>query len=81
MVNVKVKIGMFLLLISAIIYCSTLIAASIYSLVLVEGNIGWNSQYGIFGTSFREIGTIPLSISIILIISGLIFITFSIKRK
>ncbi|BDH60443.1 hypothetical protein MTP04_05730 [Lysinibacillus sp. PLM2] len=78
---IKVNIGLFLLLISAIIYGSILIAASIYSQVLVKGNIGWDTRYGVFGTSFREIGTIPLSISILLTLSGVVIIVLSIRKK
>jgi len=74
------KIGLILLLSGAIIYSSTLISASIYSQVLTQEGIGWNKQYGVFGTAIREIGTLPTIITILLGLAGLIFIVVSDKK-
>lgn len=72
--NDKKTIGLTLIISGAIIYGSTLIASSIYTKTLINSNMGWNNSHGIFGTAIREIGTIPIIISIILSIIGIIFI-------
>lgn len=68
-------IGLTLLLAGAIIYGSTLIAASVYSQTLVgtEGQ-GWSSKYGVFGTALIEMGIIPIVIAIVLGVVGIILI-------
>ncbi|WP_053217826.1 hypothetical protein [Virgibacillus senegalensis] len=68
----KTYIGLAFLLLSAIIYGSTLIAASNYSYVLLEN--GWNGQIGIFGTALKEVGTIPIIIAILLGVIGVVLI-------
>jgi len=64
-----------LLLSSAIIYGSALISASVYAQTLTgtDGQ-GWNTQHGVFGTALREVGTIPIIISVFLAILGMIFV-------
>lgn len=77
----KINIGLTLLLTSAIIYGSSLISASIYSLVLVgEGGEGWDSRYGVFGTALRKVGTLPVMIAVLLAITGIVLIVIQ-KRK
>lgn len=68
-----------MLLVSAIIYGSTLISASVYSQVLAER--GWDSRNGIFGTAIREVGTVSLTISILLGIVGVTLLVISIRKR
>jgi hypothetical protein len=72
-------IGLVILLLSAIIYGSTLISASIYSQVLADAS--WDSRYGIFGTALREIGTLPLWIATLSAIIGVSLIVITFKQK
>ncbi|RSL29013.1 hypothetical protein D7Z54_33495 [Salibacterium salarium] len=49
MMEIKnINIGLIFLLVSAIIYGSTLISTSIYSSILADTS--WDSRYGLFGT-------------------------------
>lgn len=75
------NIGLVLLLSSAIIYGSTLISASVYSLILggVNGQ-GWNTEYGVFGTAVREIGILPIIIAVLLAITGIVLLVLQEKR-
>lgn len=73
------NIGLTLLLLSVIIYGSTLISASVYSQVLADR--GWDNRYGIFGTALREVGTLPLTIAILLGIIGIVLIVISLKKN
>lgn len=70
-----------MLLSGAIIYGSTLISASIYSLTFggVAGQ-GWNGEHGIFGTALREMGTLPLIIAVLLAIAGIVLLVIQ-ERK
>jgi len=68
------NIGLVLLLSSAIIYSSTLISTSIYSQVIAQEGIGWDSQFDFFGIAFREVGIIPIIIAVLLAIVGLILV-------
>ncbi|GAA0430534.1 hypothetical protein GCM10008983_03680 [Lentibacillus halophilus] len=77
----KTNIGLILLLSSAIIYGSTLISASVYSKVLLNGSVGWDSRYGIFGTAIREVGSLSLIISVLLGIAGIVLIVMSLRNK
>ncbi|TYS17776.1 hypothetical protein FZC78_07910 [Rossellomorea vietnamensis] len=71
-----------LLILSAILYGSAIIAASVYSLVLSgDGGPGWSRVYGIFGTALIEVGAIPVTISIISCLIGLGLIGYSLKKK
>lgn len=71
-----------MLLSSAIIYGSSLISASIYSLVLGrEGGEGWDSRYGIFGTALRKVGTFPVMIAVLLAITGIVLIVIQKRKK
>jgi len=77
----KLYAGLALLLFSAIIYGSDLIAAAIYSHVLVKEGIGWSSDYGIYKSALREIGTLPITIAVLSGIIGIVLIYISLKRK
>ena len=67
---------------SALIYGSSLISASIYSQVLArDGGGGWDSRYGIFGTALREVGTFPITIATPLVIVGLFLVVKSIRNN
>lgn len=71
----NINIGLTLLLSSAIIYGSSLVSASIYSLVLSsEGGEGWDSRYGIFGTALIQVGTLPVMLAVLLAIAGIVLI-------
>ncbi|WP_238988273.1 phosphatase [Filibacter tadaridae] len=82
MIEIKnTNIGLILLSSSAIIYGSALISASIYSLSLggVDGQ-GWSTEYGIFGTALREVGTLPIIIAVLLAIVGIVLLVIQ-ERK
>lgn len=71
----NINIGLTLLLSSAIIYGSSLVSASIYSLVLSsESGEGWDTRYGIFGTALRQVGTLPVMLAVLLAIAGIVLI-------
>lgn len=74
------NVGLTILLMSAIIYGSALISASVYSQVLVMEGIGWDTRYGIFGTALKQVGIIPIMISILLGIVGVYFTVVSIRK-
>ena len=73
-------IGLTLLIASAIIYGASLIAASIYSQVLAQVVGEWDSRYGIFGTALREVGSVPLTIAILLGLLGGFLIVKSFRK-
>lgn len=82
MIEIKnTNIGLILLLSSAIIYGSALIATTIYSLTLggVNGQ-GWNTEYGIFGTALIKVGTLPSIIAVLLGIAGIVLLVIQ-ERK
>ena len=82
MIEIKnTNIGLILLLSSAIIYGSALISTSIYSLTLggVDGQ-GYYTEYGIFGTALREVGTLPLLIAVLLGIAGIVLLVIQERR-
>ncbi|MGM8366407.1 phosphatase [Virgibacillus sp. W0181] len=64
---------------SAIIYGSVLISASIYSQALAQTS--WEGEHGIFGTAIREVGTVPIIITVLLALAGVIFIVISMREK
>ncbi|MBT2757527.1 phosphatase [Mesobacillus foraminis] len=75
-------IGLTFLLSSSIIYGSTLISASVYSQVLAgTDGLGWDNRYGVYGTAFREIGTFPVILSILLGLIGVMLVVKSIRKK
>ncbi len=74
----KTLIGLAIFVSGAIVYGFTLIAASIYAQVLADTS--WDGRYGIFGTALREIGTAPLTVAIILGITGIYFMILSVKN-
>lgn len=74
-------VGLTFLLLSSIIYGSTLISASVYSLLLASVNgQGWDTRYGIFGTALREVGTLPIVLSILFGLIGLVIVVLSIRK-
>ncbi|MDX8344598.1 phosphatase [Rossellomorea sp. YZS02] len=75
-------IGLTCILISSILYGSTLIAAAIYSQVLggTDG-LGWSSEYGIFGTAMRDIGTVPLLLAVIVGVTGTMLIVMDLRGQ
>ena len=74
----RLLVGLTLLLSSAIIYGSTLISAAVYS--ENQKGFGWSSSYGLFGTAIREVGTVPIIISILTAITGLVFIVWTLRK-
>ncbi|MDR7002173.1 phosphatase [Neobacillus niacini] len=67
---------------SSIIYGSALISASVYSQGLAGNDgRGWDRRYGIFGTALREVGTLPIILSILLGLIGLSIVVTSIRKK
>lgn len=78
----NINIGLTLLLSSAIIYGSSLVSASIYSLVLGgDSGEGWDSRYGIYGTALRKVGTLPVIIAVLLAITGIVLIVIQKRKK
>lgn len=76
-----VNIGLTLLIVSAILYGSTLISASVYSQVLNSpGGGGWDSRYGVFKTALLQVGTLPLIIATLVAVVGMIFIVQSVRK-
>jgi hypothetical protein len=76
----NLNIGLAFLFFSVIIYGSVLLSAANYSKVLVQPGQSWDNRYGIFGTALREIGTLPITLSILFGIAGVFFIVLSIKK-
>ena len=75
-------IGLTCVLVSAILYGSTLIAAAIYSRLLGETDgLGWDSRYGIYGTALRDIGTIPLGLAVLTAVTGIALIVLSLRGE
>jgi hypothetical protein len=67
--------GLTCLVVGAILYGSALIAAAVYSYLLVEdGGLGWDFRYGVFGTALREIGTFPLVLAVLAGGTGIVLI-------
>ncbi|RHW38142.1 phosphatase [Neobacillus notoginsengisoli] len=78
----KINIGLILILVSSIIYGYALISASVYSHLLIGNqDLGWDRRYGVFGTALKEAGTIPIILSILLGLMGLMIGVKSIKTK
>nr|WP_157184162.1 phosphatase [Evansella cellulosilytica] len=76
----SLKIGLTIMVISAVLYAATLITASIYSIVLID--IGsWNSEFGLYGSALREVGTLPLTLAISFAVVGVYFIIIGITYK
>jgi len=47
---------------------------------LISEGIGWDSQYGVFGTAIREVGTLPIIIASLSGILGLILVIVSLRK-
>ncbi|MDR4938161.1 phosphatase [Rossellomorea marisflavi] len=77
----KLATGLVLILSSSVLYGSTLITAAIYSTVLSQEGFGWDSRYGVFGTAFWKVGTVPVVVSTILAVVGIGLTAFSFYRK
>ncbi|RIW31871.1 phosphatase [Bacillus salacetis] len=76
-----ITIGLVLLLSSAIMYSAALIAASVYSLVLTrDGGEGWSTEYGVYGTALREIGTLPIALAILFGLIGAGIVIDSVRK-
>jgi hypothetical protein len=75
----RLLVGLTLLLCSAIIYGATLISAAVYA--ENQKTFGWSSSYGLFGTALKELGTVPIIISILSAITGLLFIVDTLRKK
>jgi len=67
------NIGIVFLLVGAIIYGSTLIAASLY----IQEGIGTDFYYGVFKSSLRTVGTYPAILSVLV---GMIFLIIAMKK-
>jgi hypothetical protein len=77
----QLLIGLTCLLVSAILYGSTLIAAAIYSRLLSEPDgLGWSSQYGIFGTAMRDVGIVPLVLAALVGVTGIVLIAMDLRN-
>ncbi|MCR8849292.1 phosphatase [Rossellomorea sp. SC111] len=75
-------IGLTCLVVSAILYGATLIAAAVYSGMLTEdGGLGWDSRYGVFGTALREVGTLPLVLAVIAGGTGIVLIVLEFRTN
>jgi hypothetical protein len=73
-------IGLTCLMVGATLYGSTLIAAAVYSSLLVQdGGLGWDFRYGVFGTALREIGTFPLVLAVIAGGTGIVLIAMELR--
>jgi len=65
--------GLKFLLISSVIFGSTMISASIYTHVYFNDGVPWTIRYGRFGSALLEIGVFPLVISSIFAIIGFLY--------
>ncbi|WP_088006945.1 phosphatase [Indiicoccus explosivorum] len=74
----KAVTGLLLLLTGAVVYGSSLVAAAVYSEVIM--NTSWDTRYGIFGTALREVGTLPLSLAALVSAAGLFFIVQALRE-
>ncbi|MCC5803574.1 phosphatase [Rossellomorea vietnamensis] len=77
----RLWIGLTCMMVSAILYGSTLIAAAVYSdlLMRVDG-LGWNFQYGVFGTALLEVGAFPLVLAVISGGTGIVLIALEFRK-
>ncbi|KAB7709099.1 phosphatase [Bacillus aerolatus] len=77
----KLIIGGTGVLSGVILFGMTLIAAAVYSLYLTAPDIGsYDTNLGVFGTALKEIGNIPLIISLLLFIVGVFYLIKGIKE-
>ncbi|MBT2655309.1 phosphatase [Bacillus sp. ISL-18] len=79
----KLVIGAIGVISGVFLYGMTLIASAIYSLYLTAPDTGggYDTDLGVFGTALKEIGTIPLIISIILFIAGIYYLYKGMKSN
>lgn len=78
----RLWIGLTCLMVSAILYGSTLIAAAVYSgLLMGDGGLGWDFRYGVFGTALIEVGTLPLVLAVIAGGTGIVLILLEFRKN
>ena len=68
----RLIIGISIIFFGIIVYASNLIAAALYSSVLLDTS--WNQNLGIFNSALAEVSRIPMFLVIIFIIIGLIIV-------
>lgn len=68
----RLIIGISILISGILVYSSNLIAAALYSSVLLDTS--WNQNLGIFNTALAEVSLIPTFLAIIFIVIGLIIV-------
>lgn len=68
----RLVIGISIIFFVIIVYASNLIAAALYSSVLLDTS--WNQNLGIFNSALAEVSRIPMFLVIIFIIIGLIIV-------
>ncbi|MDM5317294.1 phosphatase [Fictibacillus sp. b24] len=72
----KLIIGSVFFISSIVLFGMTLISASIYSLYIttpdIDGYIGgYDRSLGVYGTALKEVGIMPLFMSMVLLIAGI----------
>lgn len=68
----RLVIGISIIFFGIIVYGSNLIAAALYSSVLLDTS--WNQNLGIFNTALAEVSKIPMFLVIIFIILGFLIV-------
>lgn len=77
----KLVIGSIGVLSSITLFGMTLISAAVYSLYLIKPDIGgYDRNLGVFGTALKEIGTIPLILSGLLLLLGIYYLIRGVKE-
>ncbi|KPL58471.1 hypothetical protein [Rossellomorea vietnamensis] len=78
----RLWIGLTCLVVSAILYGSTLIAAAVYSgLLLGDGGLGWDPRYGVWDTALIEIGTLPLVLAVLAGGTGIVLVVMEFRTN
>lgn len=75
----RLIIGISILISGIIIYSSNLIAAALYSSVLLDTS--WNQNSGIFNSALAEVSKIPTFVVLIFIFIGLFIIIIELIDK
>lgn len=72
----KICVGLSGIVSGVILLGLTNIAVVIYTLVLFQPDgQGWNSELGLYGTALLKVGTVPIVLSVVLIIAGFMFLS------